>query len=500
MRQLVIFFSDVSGNSFSIKKEIIPLKYLGIKLLLIIFFTNFAFITKAQDSNPDTSFSNSQLASSLTKFHVRNILISGNKKTKRYIILREMQIRQGDSVAIASLNVELDKARDFIYNTTLFVDVKVSPRIINSSELDIMVDVKERWYIFPIPYVKLADRSFNEWIEKYNTSFKRLSYGIMFSHFNISGRRDELSLILINGFKRNISFEYAAPYINPALTKGARFGAGFIQTREIPYKTSYHNNLLYYKNVDFVKNEWYVTGALSSRKALKKKETFIITFRHINVDDSIISHYNPAYFNSSSSTQNFFELEYKLQFRDVDNILYPLKGYTASLSLKKRGLQLKGGINQFSIKPAFNKYFSYSHQWYSSVRLSGEIKLPFTQPYYNQKALGYEENYLRGDEYFAIDGVAYALSKLDLKKKIIFSNIPTFINSKTYNKIPFTFYAKTFADLGYVYSRKAFDTELNNKFLYSSGFGIDIVTLYDFKISLEYSLNQLTQKGLFLHL
>ncbi len=38
-----------------------------------------------------------------------------------------------------------------------------------------------------------------------------------------------------------------------------------------------------------------------------------------------------------------------------------------------------------------------------------------------------------------------------------------------------------------------------NQLLSRSGFDKDIVTLYDFQISLEFSMNQLSQKGLFLH-
>lgn len=411
-----------------------------------------------------------------------------------------MQIKQGDTILIDKMNDELQKARNFIYNTTLFVEVNVSPLMVSASDMDIIIDVKERWYIFPVPYLELADRSFNEWAATHHADFNRLSYGAFFSHFNFSGRRDQLSLILINGYRRNISFEYIAPYTNPALTDGIRFATGVEQTREIPYATDHNNKLLYYNNDRFVKNEWFVTAAYSSRKRLKKKETFTIKFRHINIADSIVSKYNAGYFNlhQNVSTRDFLDLEYRLQYDDVDNILYPLKGHTFKLSVRKRGLQLQGGVNRFSIAPEFKQYFSYPHQWYSSFRFAGEIKLPFKQPYFNLEALGYRDNYLRGLEYFVVDGVASALAKLDVKKKMAHFTIPTFLKSKTYDKIPFTIYAKTFADMGYVYNQSG--SQLNNRFLYSGGFGFDIVTLYDFKISVEYSFNQLGQKGLFLHL
>ncbi|HXS57345.1 MAG TPA: POTRA domain-containing protein [Hanamia sp.] len=499
MPHLLTFTTGSFYKSDSYKKRIKRQGFFALKLVLFFSLLHFVNAAKAQDQSIDTTFISSPRPDYLSTLRVRHIVVSGNKKTKKYIILREMSVKEGDSIWVSNLNATLLKSRDLIYNTTLFIDVTVLPLFIDANEVDIIVDVKERWYIFPIPYLELADRSFNEWVDKYNASFNRLSYGVMFSHFNISGRKDQLSLILVNGFKRNISFEYSAPYTNPALTDGVKFGAGYIQTREIPFASDANNNLLYYKSDHFVKNEWYVRGSYSSRKRLKKKETFTITFRHLNVDDSVVSHYNPYYFNSTSSSQDFFDFEYKLEFRDVDNVLYPLKGYAAAILLKKRGLELIGGMNQFSIKPSYGRYFSHRHNWYTSVRLSGELKLPFDQSYYNLKALGYEEDYLRGDEYFVIDGVAFGLAKFDLKKKILHFDLPTVIRSNTYNKIPFTFYAKAFADVGYVYGQPQYDSRLANKFLYSGGMGIDILTLYDFKLRIEYSLNQLNQKGLFLH-
>jgi hypothetical protein len=53
--------------------------------------------------------------------------------------------------------------------------------------------------------------------------------------------------------------------------------------------------------------------------------------------------------------------------------------------------------------------------------------------------------------------------------------------------------------MGYSYDKEDFVSRLNNKFLGSAGVGVDIVTFYDLQIRIEYSLNQLGQKRLFLH-
>jgi hypothetical protein len=61
-------------------------------------------------------------------------------------------------------------------------------------------------------------------------------------------------------------------------------------------------------------------------------------------------------------------------------------------------------------------------------------------------------------------------------------------------------FAKVYGDCGYVYNKYPTPTNtLANSFLYSGGFGVDVVTFYDLVFRFEYSFNQLGEKGLFFH-
>jgi hypothetical protein len=226
-----------------------------------------------------------------------------------------------------------------------------------------------------------------------------------------------------------------------------------------------------------------------------------MAYTHISIDDSIISpNYNKAYFNKPVSKVGFIGLYYTLRYTDVNNVLYPLTGFSGSVALGKRGLGFSDGINLFSIDAEYNKYWALGGKWYASAQLQGNIKLPFKQAYINQQALGYGNNYIRGMEYKTIDGVAFAVTKFNLKRELFNFSVNTiFKRSKTFNKIPFHIYAKTFADMGYCYNTEDFVSRLNNTFLGSTGLGVDIVTIYDIQFRIEYSVNQLGQKGLFLH-
>ena len=438
---------------------------------------------------------------SLNKLRVRNISITGNRTTKDYIILREMELKPGSTVTPANLINALEKDRQHIFNLTLFLEVKVEPLLINAFDFDINITVKERWYIFPLPELQFVDGTLNEWLMKYNGDLTRLNYGAKFTHYNLTGRKDQLRVHLLNGYTRTVSFNYNAPYANASLTNGFSVGGGYFQNREIVYKTSFDNEVVFYKRKDFVRKAWEIQLGYSIRKGLKISQSFNLNYTHVSIDDSIFSvKYNPQYFNKPTSTIGYIDLYYTLQYTDVNNVLYPLTGYSGSLGLAKRGWGFTGGVNSFSIGVEFNKYWSLGKKWYASTQLQGNIKLPFRQAYINQQALGYDNNYVRGMEYKIIDGVAYAITKFNLKRELFNFSINTiFKKSKTLNKIPFRIYAKTFADMGYVYNQPDFVSRLNNTFLGSAGVGIDIITFYDLQIRIEYSVNQLGQNRLFLH-
>jgi outer membrane protein assembly factor BamA len=51
--------------------------------------------------------------------HIRNIIIKGNKKTKGYLIEREMQLKRNDSIPANQINDALKLAKQLIYNTSL---------------------------------------------------------------------------------------------------------------------------------------------------------------------------------------------------------------------------------------------------------------------------------------------------------------------------------------------------------------------------------------------
>ncbi len=467
--------------------------------ICIIIFTKTGLSQSRNDIPLENISAETGMADSTMKARVNKINVTGNKKTRLYVILREVQFKEGDSLSLTNLAAILKKTKEQIYNTTLFYDVVVTFDAISQHLIDINVDVKERWYIYPTPQFQPVDRNLNEWIVKYKGDLERVNYGLKFQHFNLTGRRDILRAYLFNGYTRLASFTYTQPYSNKKLTEGYGIGALFSQSREIAYKTLPNNKLAFYKDKDFASKVFSIGFTYIIRKAIKGRHILGFNFSSVTNDPIIISNaYNPGYYNDSNTQQTLIDFSYAYTYNDVDNIIYPLKGTKFSTLLFKRGLQLKGGINAFSAEANYNKYWMWNNEWYPSLQFMGKVKLPFDLAYINQKALGYGENMLRGLQYYVIDGVAFGYVKSTLKKKLLSWSVPFPIKSKTHKTLPFRFFAKAFADAGYVYTKNKYETALSNHLLYTGGFGIDIITLYDINFRFEYSFNQLGQNGLFL--
>lgn len=427
---------------------------------------------------------------------IRNIVISGNKITKPYIIAREIPMQKMEKYTIFDILRNLPRSKQNLLNTGLFIDATVDFTNWFNDSIDIVIDVKERWYYFPVPYLKPVDRNFNVWINEYNASLKRVNYGIKIIGNNVSGRNDKLNIWLITGYSRQVLLNYTAPYFDKSLKNGLSVDFQFSQNREINYITE-DNKQLFYKDANrFVTEKMRIGMGYSYRTGYIRKHNVKLSFNAIKINDSVY-HHNPAYLGENVKEITYPELLYQYQNFNVNYIPYPLKGFQWEFSFLKRGFTRKMNLWEFSAKTG--KFWELFPTFYFSVQGSVNVKLPFEQPYFNQQMLGYNDVFLRGLEFYVVDGVAGGLAKTTFKKEIWRPTLTTGLKSRSYGNIPFRFYAKVYTDLGYVYSKTVMQSNpLNNRLLYSGGAGIDMLSIYDLSLSLEYSFNQLGEKGLFL--
>jgi hypothetical protein len=155
-------------------------------------------------------------------------------------------------------------------------------------------------------------------------------------------------------------------------------------------------------------------------------------------------------------------------------------------------------LTQFVFR--YGKFHEFKKKNYFSIVADAHLKAPFKQPYINQYILGYGDQYLRGLQRYVVDGVAGGTLKATLGRELYSVKVNSGLKSKAYRTIPFKFYAKIHGDVGYVYSNTNLnETNLNNKLLYSFGAGLDIVSIYDFVLRIEFTYNQFNQLGTYFH-
>jgi hypothetical protein len=182
---------------------------------------------------------------------------------------------------------------------------------------------------------------------------------------------------------------------------------------------------------------------------------------------------------------------------DLDYNPYPTKGYAAEVSVIKKGFSKAVDVWQVGVKGLGSWHLL--PKTFFGLRAYGGIKLPFKQPYFNKRFLGYSDVFMQGYEYYVIDGVAGGYLKGTLTRQLFGFKFRVPARKGSSLDVPVKFYGKIFGNTGYVHNPDPGDNFLANKMLYSGGIGLDIFTIYDFTLKIEWSFNQLGQNGLFLH-
>jgi len=433
---------------------------------------------------------------------ISKINIVGNKNTKKHIITRELTFSEGDTILISKINQNITKSRENLLNTSLFNYVTIDTTYAESDKLDVTIVLEERWYIWPYPIFEHADRNFNAWLQ--TEDWSKINYGFYLTQYNFRGRNEILKIKVRLGYKQQFSILYSNPNINKNQTDGLHGSISYFRQHEIAYRT-YDNKLHYYKsNDEYVRESIASSISYSFRKYLYNKHIFSVGYNQSSVIDTI-AELNDNYFGNRKTNIAYFSAGYLFSKDMINSKYYPLKGYYFNFRITKLGLGIihnNNDLNVLYIKSCFKKYFYLAHRLYFASKIKIKKSTNQNQPYYVQKALGYA-NYLRGYEYYVIDGQDFAIFKNSLKYELIPVKIKyfKFVPFPKFNKVHYALYFNLFFDSGYVVDNNTSNNNsMSNIFLYSGGAGFDFVSYYDKVFRIDFSINKFGESGFFFHL
>jgi outer membrane protein assembly factor BamA len=370
---------------------------------------------------------------------IADIIITGNKKTRPYIIEREIPFKIGNHMMRGELPAKIELARQQLMNTRLFIEVIVKLEKQEDDLAYISVQVKERWYFFPLPYFKIVSRNFNEWWVEHKRSLKRVNYGLKVSHYNISGRNDQMQVQLITGYSQQALFRYQQPAADRSLKFGFDVGFAYSRNKELNYNTD-SNKQKFYKNEDrFISESFQGNIALIYRPKVRTRHFLGFSYTRLKIDTSVLL-LNPDFFPNKSTKLSYPTISYAIHHYNVDYIPYPTKGITVEASINQRGFSREMSVTEVNTMATYTIPVFPKSQIY--LQAAGAVRFPLDQTYYNKRLFGHGPLYMRGLEYYVIDGVAGFLARATARREVLSFNIKPPIKVKGHEKIPFRIFLK----------------------------------------------------------
>src|SRR5262249_35995310 len=162
----------------------------------------------------------------------------------------------------------------------------------------------------------------------------------------------------------------------------------------------------------------------------------------------------PYYFRNGADQEAYFSLGYTFTYDLRDSRVFPRSGSYFDLKVDRYGLGF-GGANEPDLTTFYSTVF---RSWRFGVRVGGcggvrgKVSICDSLPYYNQVALGYDD-YVRGYEYYVIDGKHFALGKFNVLWALLKPHdyVWQAMKSDNFRNLYLAIYLNPFVDFGYVW-------------------------------------------------
>jgi outer membrane protein assembly factor BamA len=291
------------------------------------------------------------------------------------------------------------------------------------------------------------------------------------------------------------------PNLNKAQTIGINFATTLFQNREITYATVNNERLFFNLPDGNARETTRHRAAIVYRPNFYVFHRLDISYQRTFTPDTVQT-FAPDFFNNGTNRLAFFAAQYDFIFDNRDYRYYPLKGLFFGVNLRQEGL---GIVNNemfiTTVYPFYKQFFKISDRVFYGHSARGKYSFTEDIPYFRQMGLGFGEEVVRGYQYYVVDGQHYFLTKQNIKFMLVKPKKYKFklTGVSQFDKFHFALYLNIFYDSGYVWDNiYAMQNPLSNRYLYSTGVGLDLVAYYDSVLRLEVALNRERETGFFI--
>lgn len=424
---------------------------------------------------------------------VNNVFIIGNEKTQKSVILRELDFTTDFFYDWDTFLGILVADQKKIYNLRLFTSVEITPLIVGPEEVEVLITVKERWYILPSLIFQLADRNFAEWWTNQNHDFSRVNFGLKLSHSNVGGRNEKLRFSGQLGFTKAIDFQYSIPFIDKNQKHGLAFQFTLFDQKTLAIKSENNRQVFYTSDAeDVLRKNMSTAIRYSYRRTFYNTHNFTLGYNSTWVSPLVLQQ-NPDYFQHGSNKLRYMFATYSFRHDKRDNVSYATQGELLQLTATKYGILFVNELDEVEVNVVANKYFKLNDKFHFNTGLTANWFLSVQQPYTLVRGIGYNPNFIRGYELNVIEGQQLYVHKNSFRWKFLdwAIDISNIVPLEQFSTIPIRLYWSANFDHGYVKDRNNIpeNSRLTNQYLFGYGTGIDLVGFYDAVFRFEYSRN-----------
>lgn len=436
---------------------------------------------------------------------VQHISITGLKKTRASVIYRELTFAEGDTLPQSDLGPILERNSNNLLNMGIFTSaiVNIAEWDTKSNVVSITVEIKESWYVYVLPILELADRNFNVWWTTHNHSFDRINLGARLEWLNFTGRNDKLKAKLQFGYTPKQELEYRFPYLNKKQSLGVSTLFLHSVNKEANYATTDNKENFVRFDERVVQERWQGVVKGFYRPNIFLRYELGLSYQYLEIDNQVITDYNPQYFINGDSTNGVFSLRGVFEYDDRDLKIFPSRGLKAAVEIEKLGLGKNADEDVFVTALSAEWNTPSGRRWQHRVAAVAKYSINRNRPsYVYYRGMGSGVKYVSGYELYTVDGMDMVVGKYQLAYKLLEkkTNLGRAMPIEQWRQVSYSFYLSILAEAGY--SNDPYTGDVNplaNRWLYGGGPAFTVLMYNNFLFQFSYATNHLGEWGFFIH-
>lgn len=355
---------------------------------------------------------------------IAGFAVLGNRVTQPETILREVTLHVGDTINLE----EIEFAKSRIYSLGLFNRVEITWPPMDSTIL--LIEVDERWYLYPVPMFGIVDRNWDHWY-----------YGIGVKHENFRGRNEKIFAGFVLGYNPWVSLSYSNPWIfgDDQLFTQTGFAWSRVENKSMQSRGEgpnfdeihYSVSQMLGKRLDPFRSVW-LYGAYNYLEVSENR-----TGRTIN--DMGIDRYLTVGFGASHDTRNLAE--------------YPTSGIYGSIYVAKKGFGI-GAVDMMSYHADVRVYKPLYKDLSLALRAFTRLSSGPAIPNYEHHFFGFSER-IRGHFFEELEGENAGGAFIELRIPIVprlYVTVPE-VPIRQFATWKLGLYAAIFGDIGTVWDK-----------------------------------------------